>query len=57
MINQIQETWLKAHLHFKTRGYNVIRQDGEGGLGGGCETFIKEILSYVRVLINHNTDL
>ena len=40
------------------RGYKIyIRQDQDGIQGGGCAIFIKEEISYGKVLINHNTEL
>lgn len=54
----IQETWLKPHLDFNIRGYKVIRQDRDNDRGGGvCATFIKEGISYGRIIMNFVTEL
>lgn len=34
-----------------------MRQDRDGGQGGGCAIFIKEEMSYGRLLIDHSFDL
>lgn len=42
----IQETWLKPQLDFVIQGYVAIRNDREGGKGGGVATFIQSGINY-----------
>ena len=53
----IQEIWLKTHLDFIIGGYSAIRQDRNDGQGGGCATFIREIMSYSRLTFKNSHDL
>lgn len=42
----VQETWLKPQLDFIIQGYTTVRNDREGGKGGGVATFIQSGINY-----------
>lgn len=46
----IQESWLKPQLDFIIEGYVANRRDRRDGAGGGCVTFVKEIISYRTIV-------
>ncbi len=46
----IQETWLRAHLDFIIPGYESVRFDRDGSQGGGCATFVRDGISFKRIV-------
>lgn len=49
-ITYVLETWLKPTLDF-VKEYNELCRDRREGSGGGCVTFLNQVIQY-RVLTN-----